>query len=154
MLWTGVAAFPCRGIGAGRDIVKEDPAGNIVPAMPDHILTHAANVLHAVNFVHDKGNRNTSSSVSYRYTVNHVPLKVDTKRFPEFKTVYQKNPHTMENVIPKELIQTNIGSNRGLLNILRTIFEDNSMDVDQCEKYITINADENIYYRALKVHYT
>ena len=35
--------------------------------------------------------------------------------------------------------------------LMRQLFEEHKMDTSECKRYITINADENIYYRVLKV---
>lgn len=53
---------------------------------------------------------------------------------------------------PYQIIDKNIGSNIGLLSILRHDFYDPmGMGTDECKRYVCLNLDENIFWRSLKV---
>jgi hypothetical protein len=53
-----------------------------------------------------------------------------------------------------ELIKINIGSNEGLLTIMRQLYDDHGMSSDDtCPDYKIINVDENIYWRIIKVRF-
>jgi hypothetical protein len=85
-----------------------------------------------------------------RYDVRNIPLKIDTKRFPDMKRTVDS--YGFDNVRPVDLLDINIGSNRGLIAIIRGLYEERKMGLeDQCDRYTTLNVDENIFWRVLKV---
>ena len=58
----------------------------------------------------------------------------------------------MRIVHPMKLLDKNIGSNPGLVSILKEdIYDKYGMGTDDCETYVNINVDENIFWRILKV---
>ena len=58
---------------------------------------------------------------------------------------------TMGQCFPFKMMQENIGSNRGLIVIMRELYEHYGMHSGTCSKYACLNVDENIFWRILKV---
>ena len=133
------------------DRVVRDEANVVVPAMPDDLFENRVNVLLGLTHIAKEGRKYYDTSHVKKFDVRNIPPKVDSKRYPRMKHVDDKM-HSSELVFPEKLIELNVGTNRGLLTILRQeFFEKYKMDTDECERYHTLNADENIYYRILKV---
>lgn len=148
--WTGSAMFP-SGDDSIDDSLKYTATGQIVPAMPDDLLDYSANVQVAVAAM--QGPRAyLSDSIVARYNVRNVPPKVDTKVWPELHSTINCATNRLADIQPQSLFEENIGSNLGLLCILRRIYEDKGMHDGSSDRYLSINVDENIYYRTLKVH--
>ena len=148
-LWTGVAIFKCSSQNV-TDAVNRDDQGNVVPAMPIHILQNRNSVMSVLQNVIDEGVEYYDKSLVRQYDVRNVPLKIDVRRFPAMRATVES--YTMNDVQPLKLLKVNIGSNDGLLHILREIYVENTMHEDnKCQRYVSINADENIYWRILKV---
>jgi len=128
-----------------------DCNGKIVPAMPKDMFAHKLKVLQSVKYFNEQPRDYYEQSVVAKYTVNTIPPKIDMKEFPEFKEQYTQNAHKLNIVHPKKLIDSNIGSNRGLIAILKKIWEEYKSINGGSARYMTLNVDENIYYRILKV---
>lgn len=132
------------------DAVVRDFNGQVVPAMPDHILENRNDVMSVLQNVIDEGVEYYDNSLVRQYDVRNIPLKVNVKQFPDLRHTLES--FTMTDIQPLKLIKVNIGSNEGLIHIMRTIYEDNNMHQDDtCQRYVSINVDENIYWRMLKV---
>ena len=87
-----------------------------------------------------------------KYDIVNVPLKVDTKRFPTLADTMNHVKNTTKYINPYKLIKHNIGSNLGLVTILREYQDDKKMSMHGTVlQYSNINTDENIFYRGLKV---
>ena len=87
-----------------------------------------------------------------RYDIVNVPLKVDTKRFPGLAQTLNSVKNTTKHINPYKLIKHNIGSNLGLATIMRDYQDDKKMSLNGTVlNYSTINTDENIFYRGMKV---
>ena len=91
-------------------------------------------------------------SLVLKYDVRNIPPKIDTKRFPHLAHVADDPKNTLRNVHPVELTSVNVSSNEGLVSILKDIVNNDGMLNGTCTKYVMLNLDENIYWRALKVH--
>ena len=88
-----------------------------------------------------------------KYDIVNVPLKVDTERFPAVASVVNSAKNSTKHINPFKLMRHNIGSNLGLVTILREFQDDHKMSLhDTCQKYANVNTDENIFYRGLKVN--
>ena len=150
-LWTGVAAFS----GNTADIddsVRVDNQGDIVPAMPDNLLQYKDAVASGVRATMRKGQFLYTDSLCNQYDVRTIPPKMDCKRFPALCGVVDDGSSTLNSVHPVDMLPQNIGSNRGLISIIRSFYENYKMDTEDCDRYLTINADENIFWRILKVY--
>ena len=150
-LWTGSCMFPTS-LPRGTDGVKKDRTGRVAPAMPKDLFTHQDDVIKTVTYMGQHSRDYFNTSFVRKYAVNNIPPKLDVRKFPELKENFNYSTYRVRDLKPKELIEENIGSNRGLLSILRKLYDEHKMDNDECKRYITINADENIYYRILKVY--
>jgi hypothetical protein len=151
-LWTGVSVFTTN-LPEGFDAIKYDQYDAIVPAMPLDLFQDVDAVTTTLQFINNSLRGYYDRSVVKQYDINNVPPKVDIKKFIEMKDIYESRPHSLRSVKPKELIELNVGSNAGLLVILKGLYDEHHMSTDNCERYITLNVDENIYYRILKVIY-
>lgn len=88
-------------------------------------------------------------SVCFRYTVRQVPLKpeVDAKAEPALAAVLRESRDGLRNFFPTGMLPENIGSNRGLLLLLKDLF---GAQV-KAGQYAFLSVDCNIYLRMLKV---
>ncbi len=89
-------------------------------------------------------------SLCFRHTVRQVPLKpeVDAKAEPALAEVLRESRDGMRNFFPLGMLPENIGSNRGLLLLLKDLFGVQPRP----GHYSFISVDCNIYLRMLKVH--
>jgi hypothetical protein len=150
MLWAGVCIFahPDKSID---DSVRHDAIGDVIPAMPDNLLAGQNTVTRAVYAVLREGVKYLEVSLVHKYSVRHIPPKIDVKVFPELTGVINNPINSLAYVYPSKLIEENVGSNRGLVSIIRSMYEEWKMDTDECKRYKSMNLDENIYWRVLKV---
>jgi hypothetical protein len=152
-LWTGVSLFALPdGVGdAISDRVQRGVDGRAIPAMPRDILQYQSGVMTAVYHVLSLGPEYNSSAAVTKYKVRTVPLKVDTNTFDEVAD--NVNSYNMSHIRAVDLLEHNVGSNRGLLTILDTMCRERNIHGDApCTRYTTFNVDENIFWRILKVH--
>jgi hypothetical protein len=121
--------------------------------MPENILECREAVVDGLRSVLAEGHRYYDNSLVARYDVRTVPLKIDGKRFPDMNCTVNHARSKMSIVYPQELIGTNIGSNRGLLSVIRKYYDEYNMAGAQgdCVRYLSMNVDENIFWRVLKV---
>lgn len=151
-LWTGSAVFSCTDESIS-DTVVHNLDGSVRPAMPDDILDGSQAVGRALHHVLGQGWKLYSTSLVATYDVRTIPLKIDTKVFPELAPTIEDPKNTLFNVYPNGLVDMNIGSNRGLAVVIRQLYEQYGMQPGGgCSRYLTLNADENIHWRTLKVH--
>ena len=149
-LWTGVAAFSGSTDGID-DSVRVDINGDVVPAMPDNIMEYRDAVKVGVIFTMRKGQFLFTNSLCTTYDVRTIPPKIDCRRFPDMRNVVEDGANTLNSVHPVDMMSQNIGSNRGLISVIRSFYERYNMHQERCDRYLTINADENIFWRILKV---
>ena len=148
-LWTGVAIQ--RYEGKFIDMKLQHERGTVVPALPDSISMMASHVLSMVASCYDESVDYLDASLVVKYSVSTIPLKPKGRTEQEKKTLAQ-SMDGMRNLLPEGLIRINIGSNRGLLRILRLFYEDRQMHIPGgCQRYYVLNLDINIYDRTLKV---
>ena len=58
----------------------------------------------------------------------------------------------MNVVFPEKIMHKNIGSNVGLIALLKEeVHDQHGMGTGECKHYVNMNVDENIFYRILKV---
>ena len=95
------------------------------------------------------GKRLLSKSLLSKYSVCSVPLKpvVDATTEPQLARVLSESRDGMVNFTPLEMLGDNVGSNRGLLLILRDLFAKQRKP----GHYSFLSVDCNIFMRILKV---
>lgn len=151
-LWTGVALsqFQTEHIS---DNIKFDVGGSVVPAMPPDLLMCSQQVVQGLTQTLNEGFLYYDRSLVAQYDVRSIPLKIDGKRFPEVASTVDHDRNKMSIVFPQKLVGKNIGSNRGLISLIRQYYDDYNMSGEDgsCERYLNINVDENIFWRILKV---
>jgi hypothetical protein len=150
MLWTGSVVFVCRDPNLSDRVVFNE-AQQVVPAMPSDVGTHRATVLAGLTDVLAEGYMLFDDSLVKKFNINNIPMKVNVKQFPELSDTV--NSYTVRNVLPEKLIECNIGSNAGLIAIMRDLVDEHKMhQPGECQRYLNLNVDSNIYWRTLKVH--
>ena len=155
-LWTGVSVNEHPDPDLDMKL-RFDADNNLIHAMPSDIFECKHDVHTGIMTIYAEGSRYFEQSIVNRYKVNNVPLKIDVQRFPEMKDVMNSSKNTTKYVHPYKLINKNIGSNVGLISILRDLQLDHDMNPvagDGPDKYMVLNLDENIYWRVLKVCFT
>ena len=152
-LWTGVAVFECD--PADDHLynmqIKHLPNGEVLPAMPDNLLQFRNQITNGLKLIVGNCRRYYDKSLVKKYDVRCIPLKVNTKIFPEMASTVEHKRNTTGIVYPAKLIDHNIGSNQGLVTLLRQLMVELGMDTDTCTDYEILNVDENIYWRTMKV---
>jgi hypothetical protein len=152
-LWAGASVFRCEDQTISDSVVLR-ANGSVRPAMPDDILERQEAVAMTVRSVLREECNLFDDSLVNKYDVRTIPLKVDTKRFPEVAQVIDHPMNSLDNVFPAGLMDINIGSNRGLAIILRKMYTEHGMEPGgSCGRYLSLNVDENIFWRTLKVTY-
>ena len=132
--------------------VQKDDEGDVIPAMPTDILSRQQEVMAGLKYIHKQGDNYLPDSLVQRYSVCNVPPKIDISTYPELKQDSHLRMHSMDIVFPHKLVEENVGSNRGLLIILKQEFYDkNNMGSGECGEYVNLNLDENIFWRTLMV---
>lgn len=149
-LWTGVTLNEYTGPEVDMSVKYNDD--QVITAMPNDMFLYASKVNEFIISLYDQGDTYLSKSLVHKYGVIDVPLTIDVNKFPQFRPIMLNDKNNTKKIHPFKLIKQNIGSNRGLLSILRSIHDDHKMDrYRSCSRYIPLNVDENIYYRILKV---
>lgn len=152
-LWTGVTVNSYQGPYVNPNI-RYDRQNKIIPAMPDDIFVYKDSVTKGIMTLYDEGSDFFNCSLVKKFEVNNIPLKIDTAKYPAMGSTINSEANTLKHIHPWKLIEKNIGSNNGLISILRDLQIEHGMNEDGCRqpsKYIVMNVDENIYERILKV---
>ena len=151
-LWTGITINEY--VGPDVDMSpKFDEHNDVVSAMPNNICECKAAVNSGIAAIYDLGMEYFNESMVNTYTINNIPIKIDVNRYPTLASVMNSTKNTTKHTHPYKLLKLNIGSNEGLLNILRDIQTENKLNdsVETPQRYLVLNLDENIYYRVMKV---
>jgi hypothetical protein len=152
-LWTGVAVFAAvdRHNQALNMHIKHLPDGGVHPAMPKNLFTHSHRVVAGLKMILAVSREYYDKSLVLKYDVRSIPLKVNTKVFPRMAATVEHKRNTTAIVYPVKLIDQNIGSNQGLVTLLRQLMVEQGMHDGSCTHYEILNVDENIYWRTMKV---
>ena len=124
-----------------------------VPAMPVNLFS-ADNLkwLYTLTEQMDGLQNTYDSSLAVKYRVRNVPLKPDLDNVEDkFKEVLAQSRDGMATFFPKEIVPINIGSNDGLVKVVRSLWEDHKAS-EQSHQYKFVVADTNIFWRSIKVH--
>ena len=131
--------------------MKHSSAGVIVPAMPDDPFFYAGAVKQGVQYIINTCRSYYDSSLVAEFDIRNVPPKIDTKAWPHMKETVDRPENSTRCVYPCKLMDYNIGSNQGLIAVVRHLYEEHKMHNEHCNNYLSLNVDENIFWRILKV---
>ena len=144
-LWTGQGLH--NYVGPAIDTRK-----NTYPGMPASLFAPSmiSRLKSSMQAVDSEKYRYFSRSLCKKYNVNRVPLKPSVSYLdnPRLYEVLSESRDGMVHFHPSAIIDENIGSNRGLMNILRN-FQTERQNSEQLS-FMTV--DCNIFKRVLKVY--
>jgi hypothetical protein len=125
----------------------------IVPAMPDDFGEQVWALKKLVKTLEEEPMDYLADSMVKKYNVTAIPLKpnVTKQEDPKFHAFLQKSKDGMADFYPDDIIKHNIGSNDGLLKILRMEYDAKKMKNDDLKRYTVLLCDINIFQRVLKV---
>ena len=89
-----------------------------------------------------------------KWKIRTVPIKPDATSVEKikWKNALKSDCSSLKTLYPHRIIRKNIGSNQGLVEIMRDHYTSNGQDTEgKCDKYSAFIVDENIYMRILKV---
>ena len=99
----------------------------------------------------DSGRATFNSCLAVKYRVRNVPLKPDPANVEDkYKEVVTESRDGMSNFFPKTIVPLNIGSNAGLVEVLRKVWDDHKAS-DNAHHYKYVVADTNIFWRSIRV---
>jgi hypothetical protein len=152
--WTGYAVRESR-VDVDMSIRTDNETKEIEPAMPHHIY----DMYPTLKQTFLQHNTNTaecpmrySSSLTTLLVVKNVPLKPSHHKLrkPEHKQAVHEGHDSLDNCFPEGIVATNIGSNKGLLQLMRNHYESVCV-ANVGQRYSCLNVDANIFDRILKV---
>lgn len=151
-LWSGITVNEYTGPYVDPKL-KYNDENILIHAMPDDIFVQKDAVHNGIMMLYDEGMMYFDTSLVNKYDVRNIPLKIDTTVYNELATIMNSVKNTTKHIHPYKLLRPNIGSNRGLLKILRDLILEFNLNTAHAtpDNYLVINVDENIYYRILKV---
>ena len=153
-LWTGYAALKYNGPEVDLHIHRDED-GKFLSAMPMNLVQMSFVLFDIIADV-DKHSSILGRSMVQRWRVNNIPLRpvLDEKNHPREAARLARGNDKQNILHPGGLLPENIGSNRGLLTILRNFFKEwNCMNGQDPEVYRILTVDCNIYSRIMKVSY-
>lgn len=154
MLWTGMAVFSSSQTNLFDCTIKMDDTHHVVSAMPPNLCDYRNSVTEGLRFVHLQGRSYYPHSLVHQFGVNNVPMRIMCED-DVARNQHSGEDHSMGLLHPYQIIDKNIGSNIGLVSILRhDFYESMGMGTDECSRYVCLNVDENIFWRSLKVMLT
>jgi hypothetical protein len=148
MEWSGISEIDMT--------LERQPDGNILPAMPLNLFTEELDEYcqDQMDIVDSFGINWLDRSICQRYNVNNVPLKpiVDEDEEPELHAWLANSNDGLRYVHPKQMLTTNIGSNRGVCRILRDYAAE--VEATRPSQYRIILSDIDVFMKCLRVIYT
>jgi hypothetical protein len=136
------------------NLVQHDDEGAVIHAMPNNILDHLVECAGRFNRILFGGKTKLlDSAICTEYKVTSNPIK---PYFGEADVAVQayldRHDDGLGNLHPDKLLKVNIGSNIGLLTVLRDYCKERMLHVSGMQtKYHILNCDVNIYTRTLRV---
>ena len=149
-MWTGVALNLYDGDPVDVS-VKHHRDGSVIPAMPDDLFVELYTVTQTIQYIHEQGMFYYDNSLVVKYDVRTIPLKPTLPHDDPLAPGMERGSNNMSSTVPYMMLKDNIGSNLGLMKIMRTFYEERQMDTGECSDYHTLNVDENIFWRTIKV---
>ena len=153
-LWTGEAFRAYTGtVPVSMSIMYNE--GDIVPAMPDDLFDKESEFKVCWKGALADLTYHAKSKL-VKWSIRTVPIKPDATLAVEkirWRNALKSDCSSLKTLYPHCIIRKNIGSNKGLAEIMRDHYTSNGQDVEgKCDKYSAFIVDENIYMRILKVH--
>jgi hypothetical protein len=152
-LWTGRALKRYSGTEpVDMNFLKVD--GVVVPAMPDDLMDYMDDL--GVLMKSIEGETPLSyyaNSEVVKWDVNLVPLKpvVTKQQDQQLHDLLKAKKDGMVDFFPDEIFKVNVGSNLGLVSLVRKQYDERKMKSDEVKTYTTMLCDINIFDRVLKV---
>ena len=152
--WTG-RAVRLSLTPVSMDFMYEN--GEVIPAMPDDVFamsTKLKSLFLSINKETTLCPHLRDASVLAVAEVNNVPSRPDKSRLvdPKHKTALIERHDSIRNCLAEGIYPINIGSNKGLMQLLRNHYTSEKQDTDgECAKYTSLNVDCDIFDRILKV---
>lgn len=156
MMWTGRAFRKCR---LDVDVGVKVLAGQVVPAMPDDLFAMEARftkIFKSLCSSKIKDCLQFSSSYMQQYNVSSVPVAFDKSKIsnPAHLAAVERAPDRLDNMYTDKIIPLNIGSNVGLMQILRNHYEEEGQHrAAVCQRYSAFTTDVDIFDRIIKVQH-
>ena len=125
---------------------------NQVPAMPEELFSaESLQWFYALMDQVDGSRATFDACLAVKYRVRNVPLKPDPCNVEErFREVLTESRDGMANFFPKKIVQLNIGSNAGLVEVLRKLWDDHKAS-ENAQNYKYVVCDTNIFWRSIRV---
>lgn len=122
-------------------------------AMPDDIFTHYSIATVRRSLISSFAERKwfyLRNSLVKRFNVNNIPLKpvLNAESNPRLHAVLAESRDGLGQFHPNAILPQNVGSNRGLLKILKMMSDDRKNNDD---RFHFLTADCNIFMRIMKV---
>ena len=158
MMWTGRAFRCCR-----HDVDMAVHAIDQItsPAMPADLFARERSLrVMFANLCQEGMDTCMDHDRSYMqvYNVNAVPLAADLSKVtnPRHAATLRRRQDRLDNMYTDSIQAINIGSNHGLLQILRNHYEEQGLPQHKhnvCQRYNAFNVDVDIFDRILKVSF-
>ena len=123
-----------------------------VPAMPEEIFSaESIQWLFSLTDRVDAQEACYDQSLAVIYGVRNVPLKPDPANVEaKYQEVLAESRDGMTHFFPKKIVPLNIGSNAGLVEVVRNLWEEHKASAS-AQNYKFVVADTNIFWRSIKV---
>ena len=151
MLWTGRALRQAR---VHVDMSLKYQEDTVIPGTPTDPFEDEMSVkAFYMGVTKESLSQRHASSLTTLLKLDSVPLKPRHHRLNDPRHVAAlKNSHdSLDNFHCDQIMPINIGSNRGLLQILRDHYVAKQQLQEQCTSYTVFNVDVDIYQRIMKV---
>jgi hypothetical protein len=127
----------------------------IEPAMPHHVYDMYPTMKRAFLGLNPSAAECPmlhEGSLTTLLAVQNVPLKPSHERLskPEHRQAVHEGHDSLDTCYPEGIVAINIGSNKGLLQLMRNHYESVCV-ANAGRRYSCLNVDQNIFDRVLKV---
>jgi hypothetical protein len=148
--WTATGIHRCAQI---IDRSWKDPSGKVRGhfGLPDDLFTktsHRAWLMRQMRVCDDKGLKYQKKSLINKFDVRRVPLKPSRRKVTNARHKEGLKHNGLDRFYPYDLMQPNIGSNDGLLDVMHTFWQTHWKKHPDFQMVV---ADSNIFMRILKV---
>jgi hypothetical protein len=157
MLWTGKAIRVAR-TDVNMDVMQIN--GVDIPAMPDDLFGEVNSFLDLFQGVNDYraigSMARRTRCLTTLTNVSCIPLTPSVEKLAKEKhrLAILERHDGLDNLITQGIDARNIGSNRGLLKMLREHYNKKLQPEGLCTKYSIFNTDIDIFERGVKVNTT